>query len=60
MKIVPITREETIIVGRRFAVEKKVPATRVVAAAEAWFDANKNQRPRDEQALREYLKMRFA
>ena len=60
MKPVPITREEAIIVGRRFAVEKQVPASRVLAAAEAWFDADQDHRPRDEQALREYLKVRFA
>ena len=60
MKPIPITREEAIIVGRRFAVEKQVPATRALAAAEAWFDADQNHRPRDEQALRDYLKMRFA
>lgn len=60
MKPIPITREAAVIVGRRFAVEKQVPATRVLAAAEAWFDADQNQRPRDEQALLEYLKVRFA
>ena len=60
MKPILVTCEEVIIVGRRFAVEKQVPATRVLAAAEAWFDADQNHRPRDEQALREYLKMRFA
>ena len=60
MKTIPITREEAIIVGRRFAAEMKIPETRALAAAEAWFDAEKNHRPRDEQALREYLKLRFA
>ena len=60
MKSIPITREEAIIVGSRFAVEKKVPATRVLAAAESWFDADQSHRSRDEQALREYLKVRFA
>ena len=60
MKPIPITREEAIIVGRRFAVETRTPESRVLAAAEAWFDADKNHRPRDEQALLVDLKMRFA
>ena len=60
MKPIPITREEAIVVGRRFAVEKQLPETHVLAAAEAWIDADQNHRPRDEQALRAYLNVRFA
>ena len=60
MKSIRITREEAIIVGRRFAIETQKPEARVLAAAEAWFDADQNHRPRDEQALLAYLKMRFA
>jgi hypothetical protein len=52
MKPTPLTREEAIIVGRRFAVGRQIPATRVLAAAEAWFDADQNHRLRDEQAFR--------
>lgn len=60
MKRTPISREEAVIVGKRFAVEMKISESRALAAAEAWFDAKHDYKSRDEQALREYLKVRFA
>ena len=60
MKPIPISREHAIIVATRFATEAKVPESRVLAAAEDWFDAKRGRAMRDEQALREYLKLRFA
>ncbi|MEO8385522.1 MAG: hypothetical protein ABI583_09790 [Betaproteobacteria bacterium] len=54
-----ISREETVIVAKRFAKEMKVPEVRAIAGAEDWYDAKRNSGARNEQALLEYLKMRF-
>lgn len=57
-KQITLTREEAVLVGRRFAVEESLPQSRSVAAAEEWYDA-KRAHERNEHGLREYLKMRF-
>lgn len=55
---IKLSREEAVIVGRRFAAEESMPQSRCVAAAEEWYDA-KRAHERSEQGLREYLKARF-
>ena len=54
-----ISREEVVIVAKRFAQEMSVPEVRAIAGAEAWYDAKGTSSGCNEEALRAYLKLRF-
>ena len=55
----PLARELALILATRYAAERQLPQSRVVAASETWFDEGGNPRRLTEQALISYLDIRF-
>lgn len=54
-----LTREFAFILAKRYAAERKLPESRVVAASETWFDGGEGSRRPTEQGLIRYLDGRF-
>ena len=55
----PLSRELALILAMRYAIERQLPESRVVAASETWFDVGGNPRRLTENALIGYLDGRF-
>jgi len=54
-----LSRELALILATRYAVERRLPESRVVAASETWFDGGGHPQRLTEIALIGYLDGRF-